>query len=105
MKEFVAVRDPKRARMHPGALLRDVILPAIGKPKTEIANLLGVSRQTLYDIITEKQPVTAAVAIRLGKLFGNGPRLWINLQSSYDIAAAEKKFAAEIEKIPTLETA
>ena len=103
MKEYAAVRDRSRARMHPGKLLREVVLPAIDKPKTEIAKLLGVSRQTLYDIIAEKQPVTAAMAVRMGKLFGNGPRLWLNLQSSYDIAVEEKKLATVIEKIPTLE--
>jgi antitoxin HigA-1 len=42
---------------HPGAVLREDVLPALGRPKTEIAALLGVSRQTLYDILAEKQPV------------------------------------------------
>jgi len=44
--------------MHPGEMLREDVLPALGKSKTEIARLLGVSRQTLYDILDEKQPVT-----------------------------------------------
>jgi addiction module HigA family antidote len=44
--------------MHPGELLREEILPALNRSKTEIARLLGVSRQTLYDILDEKQPVT-----------------------------------------------
>jgi addiction module HigA family antidote len=66
---------PKRGLppMHPGELLRDEILPALDRPKTEIAKLLGVSRQTLYDIIEEKQPMTPVMALRLGKLCGNGP--------------------------------
>jgi addiction module HigA family antidote len=53
--------------MHPGELLREEILPALDRSKTEIAKLLGVSRQTLYDILAEKQPVTPAMALRLGK--------------------------------------
>ncbi|MFI5013518.1 MAG: HigA family addiction module antitoxin [Hyphomicrobiales bacterium] len=61
--------------MHPGELLREEILPALDRPKTEIAKLLGVSRQTLYDILEEKQPVTPIMALRLGKLCGNGPDL------------------------------
>ena len=67
---------PKRGLppMHPGELLREEILPALDRPKTEIAKLLGVSRQTLYDVLKEKQPVTPGMALRLGKLCGNGRR-------------------------------
>ena len=50
--------------VHPGELLREDVLPAVGRPKTEIARLLGISRQTLYDILNEKQPVTPAMALR-----------------------------------------
>jgi antitoxin HigA-1 len=90
---------------HPGEMLREDILPALGKPKTEIARLLGVSRQTLYDILNEKQPVTAAMAMRLGKLCGDGPRIWLDLQQAYDIRMAEIEMADEIKKIPTLTAA
>ena len=91
--------------MHPGEMLRNDVLPAIGKSKTEIARLLGISRQTLYDILDEKQPVTPAMALRFGKLLGNGPDLWINLQRTYDLAIAERELAGEIRKIPTLSAA
>lgn len=100
-------RDPLRGlpRVHPGELLREDVLPALGKPKAEIARLLGVSRQTLYDILAEKQPITPAMALRIGKLCGNGPDLWINMQRAFDLDVAEKKLAREIEKIPTLTAA
>lgn len=91
--------------MHPGEMLREDVLPALGKPKTEIARLLGVSRQTLYDILDEKQPVTPGMALRLGKLLGNGPELWINLQRAYDLTVAERELAGEIKKIPRLSAA
>jgi antitoxin HigA-1 len=96
---------PKRGLppMHPGELLRDEILPALGRPKTEIAKLLGVSRQTLYDILEERQPVTPAMALRLGKLCGNGPDLWLNLQKRYDLQRAEQGLGEKIKAIPTLE--
>ena len=98
---------PKRGLppMHPGELLRDEILPALGRPKTKIAKLLGVSRQTLYDILEEKQPVTPAMALRLGKLCGNGPDLWLNLQKRYDLQLAEQELGEKIKIIPTLEVA
>ena len=83
--------------MHPGEMLREDVLPALGRSKTEIARLLGISRQTLYDILDQKQPVTPGMALRLGKLLGNGPDLWINLQRAFDLAAAEQELAAELK--------
>jgi addiction module HigA family antidote len=91
--------------MHPGELLREEILPALGKPKAEIARLLGISRQHFYDIIAERQPVTAAMALRLGKLCGNGPDVWLNLQKTYDLEQASREMAGALAKIPTLHAA
>lgn len=90
---------------HPGELLREDVLPALGKSKTEIAKLLGISRQTLYDILDEKQPVTAAMALRIGKLCGNGPHIWLAMQRAYDLEQAEKQIGAELDSIPTLSAA
>ena len=100
-------RLPQRGlpRMHPGELLREEILPALDRPKTEIAKLLGVSRQTLYDILDERQPVTPVMALRLGKLCGNGPDLWLNLQKRYDLQRAEQELGEKIKAIPTLKVA
>ena len=69
--------------------------------KTAVADALGISRQTLYDILNEKQPVTAEMAVRFGKLFGNGGRFWINLQRSHDLAVAER--TVDVSRIRTLE--
>ena len=91
--------------MHPGELLREDVLPAIGKPKTEIARLLGISRQSLYDLLGERTPVTPAMALRLGKLCGNGPTLWLNLQRTYDLGKAEAELADALAAIPTLNAA
>jgi addiction module HigA family antidote len=98
---------PKRGLppMHPGELLREEILPALERPKTEIAKLLGVSRQALYDVLTEKQPVTPIMALRLGKLCGNGPDLWLNLRKRYDLYHAQQELGDKIKNIPTLEVA
>ncbi|MBA2401779.1 MAG: HigA family addiction module antidote protein [Bradyrhizobium sp.] len=91
--------------MHPGELLREEILPALDRSKAEIARLLGVSRQTLYDVLKEKQPVTPVMALRLGKLCGNGPDLWLNLQKRYDLHLAERELGEKIKSIPTLAVA
>ena len=101
MAENAAKRDPNRCPTHPGALLQDVI-PATDKTKTEIAALLGISRQHLYDILAERKPVSPAVAVRLGKLFGDGAGIWVRMQGAHDTWHAERDLAAEIRKIPTL---
>ena len=100
-------QPPKRGLppIHPGELLREEILPALDRSKTEIARLLGVSRQTLYDILSEKQPVTPGMALRLGKLCGNGPDLWLNLQKRFDLHHAQLELRDAIKTIPTLDVA
>jgi addiction module HigA family antidote len=103
MAEYAAKRDPNRCPTHPGELLRDVIA-ATGKTKTEIAALLGISRQHLYDLLAERKPVSPTVAARLGKLFGDGAGVWIRMQGAYDTWHAERDLAAEIKKIPTLKS-
>lgn len=91
--------------VHPGEILREDVLPALGRPKTEIARLLGISRQTLYDILNEKQPVTAAMALRIGKMCGNGPEIWLNMQKRYDLKIAERELGDALDAIPRLEAA
>ncbi|MET0366802.1 MAG: HigA family addiction module antitoxin [Methylobacterium sp.] len=93
------------APMHPGELLREDVLPATGLTKTEIARKLGVSRQTLHDLVAERQPVTVAMALRLGKLFGNSAEFWLNLQRNYDLRILEREMADELAAIPTLDAA
>ena len=91
--------------MHPGELLREDILPAVARPKTEIARLLGISRQTLYDVLNERQPVTPNIALRLARMFGGGPESWINLQRNYDLEIAERELGDALDKIPLLKAA
>ncbi len=87
------------APMHPGELLREDIIPAMKLPKTEVADRLGISRTTLYAILDEKQPVTPAMALRLGKLCGNGPNLWLNLQRDYDLAHESERLREDLARI------
>ncbi len=97
------VRNPKSPPPHPGELLRETVLPAAGRTKVEIAALLGISRQHLNYILSEKKPVTPATAVRLGKLFGNGPDLWVRMQAAYYTWHAAREI--DVSKIPTLKPA
>jgi addiction module HigA family antidote len=102
MSEHKPTRPIARCPSHPGALLDDII-PATGKTKVEIANLLGISRQQLYDIIREKKPVSPAIAARLGKMFGDGAAVWLRMQAAYDAWHAERD--VDVTNIPTLRAA
>lgn len=102
MSEYKPMRPMERCPSHPGALLDDII-PATGKTKVEIANLLGISRQQLYDIIREKKPVSPAVAARLGKMFGDGAAIWLRMQAAYDAWHAERE--VDVSAIPRLRAA
>lgn len=101
MTEYAAKRDTDRAPTHPGALLRDDILPAIEMGKSALANALGISRQHLYDILNEKKPVSPEVAARLGKAFGDGAGVWLRMQAAYDAWHAER--TVDVSRIPTIE--
>ncbi len=101
--EDLNVRRPiKRCPSHPGALLEDII-SATGKTKMEIAGLLGISRQQLYDILRERKPVSPNVAARLGKMFGDGAAVWLRMQAAYDAWHAERE--VDVSRIPTLSAA
>jgi addiction module HigA family antidote len=86
--------------VHPGALLRDDILPHLDMTKSDVAKALGISRAQLYAVLSEKAPVTAAMALRLGKFFGNGPELWLNMQSNYDLETLRKEMASDLAQVP-----
>ncbi len=93
-------RSPERCPTHPGALLREIVLPAVGRPKAEIARALGISRQTLYDILNERQPVTPQMAVRLSKLLGRSPEAWLRMQNAHDLWHAARE--VDTSRIPTL---
>jgi len=88
---------------HPGEILREDVLPALGLTIQDAAAKLGVTRQTVHRIIARDnpRPVTPEMAVRLGKLCGNGARLWLNLQGAYDLWHAERR--VDTRRIPTLQ--
>ncbi len=89
----------RRRPTHPGAILREDVLPDLQMSVTEAARRLGVSRQTLHKILAEKSPVSAEMALRLGKFCGNGPGLWLRMQQQVDLWEAERALARELARI------
>ncbi|HUY18241.1 MAG TPA: HigA family addiction module antitoxin [Candidatus Binataceae bacterium] len=102
--EFIIDREHiTRPPTHPGAFFAEDVLPELGRRTIgEIATLLGVSRQTLHRVMAGETAVSPDMAVRLGKLCGNGPELWLNMQARYDAWQAKRRLGKQIEKIPTL---
>jgi addiction module HigA family antidote len=84
---------------HPGEFLREDVLPALDITKTEIAKRLGISRAMLYAILEERAPVSPAMALRLGRLFGTTAESWLNMQRDYDLRMLEKSMSRELDEI------
>ena len=94
-----STRDKNRPVPHPGAMLREIIIPETGLTIGEAALRLGVTRQTLHRILAEKSGITPGMALRIGKFCGNGPTLWLRMQEAHDLWHAERELADVIAKI------
>ena len=89
-KQATSLRNSKRKPTHPGAILREDVLPALRMTQTELAERLGVSRLTVSEIVNETRPMSVDIAIRLGKLLGNGAGLWLRMQQAFDVRELEQ---------------
>lgn len=98
-----SLRDLQRRPTHPGAILREDVLPHLGMTQKDFADRLGVSRLTVSDVIHEKRPVTPDMAMRLGRLLGNGPEIWLRMQQTLDLWELEQ--SGGYEHIETLKAA
>jgi len=99
MTEYRAKRDPNREPIHPGAILRDDVLPALGLSVVAAAQALKVSRQTLHRILAGKAAISPEMALRLGKFCGNGADIWLRLQDTHDLWHARRAIAGELDEI------
>ncbi len=98
-------RNPARQPAHPGAILREDVLPSLDLTVAQAAKMLGVSRQMLHRVLAETAAMTPEMAVRVGKLCGNGPRLWLAMQQAHDLWRAERDLADQVALIPTLHAA
>lgn len=98
--KITGTEQRERRPSHPGALLREIVIPGTNATATAIAAAMKISRQALHNITTESSPVTANIAVRLAAVFGGSAQSWLNMQSAYDVWNAEKEL--EKENIKTL---
>ena len=100
-KEYPVTGTSKIPPVHPGELLREDVLPALGMTVSDAARDLRISRQTLHRILSGTMAVSPEMAVRLGKFCGNGPGLWLRMQAAYDLWHSERRMREEIKRIPT----
>ena len=79
--------------IHPGELLKAELIEATGLTVTKVARMLQVSRQAISNIINEKADISPEMALRIARVFGGTPDIWLRLQAKYDLEIAEKKIS------------
>ena len=89
----------KRA-VHPGLILKDE-LDELGVTPTEFARQIDVPPNRVSQIIAGKRAVTGDTALRFGHWFGTEPQFWLNLQSQFDLAIADRETGTAIRRLPT----
>ena len=102
----IATRLPLNRRpTHPGEMLREDFMPDYGLTVAGFAKAIGVSRQTMNELLRERRAVSPEMALRLGKLFGNTAEFWLNVQRAVDLWDAQKSIKEKIDKIHPLTAA
>jgi addiction module HigA family antidote len=91
-----------REPIHPGEFLADE-LQELDMSAAELARILHVPANRISQILAGKRNITADTALRLGRYFGTGPKIWLNLQQAYDLDVAHQQAGAAIERIPQRE--
>jgi antitoxin HigA-1 len=87
--------------VHPGEVIKEDILPSVGLTVTAAAKALGVSRQMLHGILAQRRPLSAVMCLKVARLFGGSPEVWMRLQAAYDLKKTEqnKKVMERVARI------
>jgi addiction module HigA family antidote len=102
----IANRRKKVVRpIHPGEMLREDFLPDYELTVSGVARALGVSRQTVNELLRERRSLSPEMALRLSRLFGNSPEFWLNAQRTVDLWDAEQSLGPEVARIKPLSAA
>jgi len=91
-----------RRPTHPGEMLREDFLPDYGLTTSGLAETIGVSRQSIHELLHERRAISPAMALRLAKLFGNSPEFWLNAQRAVDLWDVAQVIQHDVTRINTL---
>ena len=94
-----------RSPTHPGETLREDFLPDYELSASRLAGLLGVSRQSVNELLRERRAVSPEMELRLGRLFGNTAEFWLNAQRAVDLWRANQAIDDEVRQIRPLNAA
>ncbi len=92
---IIVSREP----IHPGEFLREEYMPELGLSVAKLAEHLGVTRQTVNDIVRERRALSPDMCLRLGRLFGTTPQFWMNMQAKVDLWNSLELHRDDIEAI------
>jgi len=95
----------KRRPTHPGEMLREDFLPDYKLTVSALAGAVGVSRQSINELLRERRAVSPEMALRLARLFGNSPEFWLNAQRAIDLWDAEQAVKSDVRRIKPLSAA
>lgn len=95
----------KRKPTHPGEMLREDFMPDYGLTVAQLAEAVGVTRQTVNELLRERRAVSPEMALRLARLFGNSPEFWLNAQRAVDLWQAAQAIRDDVERIKPLNAA
>ena len=104
----MSVPNPGRRKIrptHPGEMLREDFLPEFGLTVAGVSRALGVSRQTMNELLRERRAVSPGMSLRLSRLFSNSPEFWLNAQRAVDLWDAAKALKTRVERIKPLKVA
>lgn len=93
------LRDPKRVPTHPGAVLREDVLPALAMTQTELARRLGVSRLSVSELLHERRALSPEMAVRLGALLQTSAESWLTMQGAVDLWEA-RRCSVSVKPLP-----
>ena len=99
-----SLRNPKRRPTHPGAVLREDVLPALGISQGQLATHMGVSRLTVSELVHEKRGLSAEIAVRLAMVLRTTPETWLRMQQAVDLWEVQQD-AGKFEKVQPLSKA
>lgn len=94
-----------RRPTHPGEMLREDFLPDYGLTVSGLAAAIGVSRQSINELIRGRRAVSPEMALRFSKLFGNSAEFWLNAQRSVDLWDAAQAIKSDVDRIRPLSVA
>ena len=90
---------------HPGEMLREDFLPDYALTISGLADALGVSRQTINELLRKRRAVSPEMALRLSRLFGNSAEFWLNAQRAVDLWDAAQAIRTQVQRIKPLKVA